>query len=244
MAAVTLTTIRSLVRGYLDESSAADWTNAELNILINQRYHRVYSAVVTVFEDYNITTNLVNTVANTQEYDTSSADPIPSDIFKIRRVEINYDVSNANSVMQRATPITNIDAIRVRLGESNLGTNIFRNPAYYYLGGKLGFLPIPDKTGTDAIKLWYVKTASDLSADASTIDIPYPERYWNIIAEGATGDALRFGQQDSPEADKFEQKFIAGVILMQEELEDRVAEETKSVTDVSGENLDFGAPGY
>lgn len=244
MASVALSTIRSQVRSYLDETTASDWTDAELNTLINQRYHRVYSSVITVFEDYNITTATINTVANTQEYDTSSADPLPSDIFKIRRVEINYDVSNSNSVMQRATPITNIDAIRVRLGESNLGSNIFRNPAYYYVGGKLGFLPIPDKTGTDAIKLWYVKTVADLSSDASTIDIPYPERYWNIIAEGAVADALRFGQQDLGAADKFDQKFIAGILLMQEELEDRIAEETKSVTDISGENLDFGSPGY
>lgn len=242
--AVSLSTIRTQVRGYLDETSASDWTNSELDVLINQRYHRVYSAVITVFEDYNITTSLINTVANQQEYSTSDSDPLPSDIFKIRRVEINYDTTNANSVYQRATPITNVDAIRVRLGESNLGTNIFRNPAYYYLGGKLGFLPIPTQAGTDAIKLWYVKTATDLSSDSSTIDIPYPERYWNIITEGAVSDALRFGQQDSPEADKFDKKFIAGILLMQEELEDRIAEETKSVTDVSGENLDFSSSGY
>lgn len=239
--AVALSTIRAHLRGILDETTAADWTDVELDRIINQRYHRIHTAVATVFEDYKISTDFVNTVANQQEYTTT--DGLASDIFKIRRVEINYDISNSDSVFQKASPLTSIDAVRVRLGETNLGSNILRNPAYYFIGGTLGFLPIPDKAGTNAIKVWYVPTLSDLSSDTSTIDIPYPARYWHLIAEGAAADALRFGQQDSIEADKFDQKFVAGVILMQEELEDKVADDTKYIIDVTGENLDFSGEG-
>ena len=63
-----------------------------------------------------------------------------------------------------------------------------------------------------------------------------------LVCYGATADALRFGQQDSPEADKFDAKFVAGILLMQEELEDKVAEEAKTVQDISGEFLDFTQP--
>lgn len=226
------------MRSFLDETTQSDWTDAELNRLINQRYHRLYTAVLTVYEDYKITTSFASLIANQQEY------TLPSDLFKLRRLEINYDISNTNSVFQKATPLTALDAVRTRLGETNIGSSILRNPVYYVTGDKVGLLPIPTSSGTNAIKYWYVPTASDLSADASTIDIPYPERYYHIIAEGAAGDAYRFGEQNSSEADKFDQKFIAGTLLMQEELEDRIADDGKFILDVSGDDLDFTGGAY
>lgn len=229
----TLANIRTQVRSYLDETSAADWTDTELNSLINQRYHRVHTAIAGVFEDYKITTSFESLVANQQEY------TLPTDLYKLRRVEVNYDISNSNSVFQKATPLTSLESVRTRLAETNIGSAILRNPVYYVTGLKIGFLPIPTSSGTNAIKYWYVPVLTELSADADTIDIPYPDRYWNIIAEGATADALRFGQQESVEADKLDQKFVAGILLMQEELEDRIADDSKFVLDVSGQSLDF-----
>ena len=236
--AIPLSTIRSQVRSYVDESSPSDWTNAELNTLINQRYHRVYTTIVTVFEDYYLTTTQFNTVASQQEYGTS--DSFPSDLYKLRRVEINYDVSGSNSVPLRALPLTSLELIRRDIAQTNVGVKIFTTPYYYLLGvNKIGFIPIPDKAGTNAVKVWYVKTLADLSSDSSNIDIPYPERYWHIIAEGATADALRFGQQESIDADKFDAKFDRGLVLMQQELEDKIADETKYVVDVTDMVLDF-----
>lgn len=235
---VALSTIRTQVRSYLDETTAADWTDVELNRLINQRYHRLYSAVVTVFEDYKITTSFANFVADQQEY------TLPADIYKLRRVEVNYDISNSNSTFQKAYPLTSLDAVRTRLAETNIGDSILRDPVYYVTGASVGFLPIPTSAGTNAIKYWYVPTLSDLASDSSTIDLPYPERYWHLIAEGATADAYRFGEQNSTEADKFDQKFVAGILLMQEELEDRVADDGKFVIDVSGDPLDLMGGSY
>ena len=235
--AKTLAQIRTITRMFLDEANEADWTNTELDYFINQRYHRVYSAVLTVFEDYKITTSFDSFVANQQEY------TLPSGLFKIRRIEVNYDVSNANSVFQKANPLTSLENVRTRLAETNLGTSILRDPVYFVSGSTVYFLPIPTTSGTNAIKYWYIPVLSDLASDASTIDIPYPDRYYNIIAVGAAADALRMGQQESAEADKLDQKFVADVLLMQEELEDRVADDSKFVTDVSGDSLDFGG-GY
>lgn len=239
--AKTLSDVRSLVRSYLDEATAADWTNAELNTLINQRYHRVYTQVVTVFEDYYLTTDLFNSTANQKEY--GSADGLATDIYKIRRLEVNYDVSNANSVPMRALPISTIEIIRRDLGEANIASGIRGNAGYYTFGHgsdlKIGITPTPDKTGTNAIKIWYVKKLSDLSSDSDDVNIPYADRYWHLIAEGATADALRFGQQDLDAADQFDAKFDRGLVLMQQELEDKIAEESKTTIDVTGEFIDF-----
>lgn len=240
--AKTLANIRAQVRGFLDETTAADWTDAELNTLINAAYHRVATAVMTVYEDYYVTTDFFNTTASQEEY--GSSDGVATDIFKIRRVEVNYDVSDDTSVPTRCLPI-NMDEVRRDLGYRNASVGVSaRSAAAYYTYGfgsnfKIGIIPIPDNTGTNAGKIWYIKALTDLSSDSTEIDIPYPDRYWLLVAYGATADALRFGQQDSPEADKYDQKLAAGILLMQEELEDKVSEEAKFVQDTTGEYIDF-----
>lgn len=225
----------------LDETTAADWTDAELNSWINIRYHQVYTAVVNIFEDYYLTTDTFNSVADQQEY--GSSDGAPTDVYKIRRVELNYDVSNSNSAPTRCFPVFNIDDVRDDLSQTNVGPSIISGGSYYTYGHgssfKIGFIPIPDKAGTDAIKIWYVKQISDLSSDSSTLDIPYADRYYETIINGAVSDALRQGQQDEEAANIHEAKFDRGILLMQQELEDKLAEETKMIMDTSGEYLDF-----
>lgn len=242
---VQLSIVRSQVRSYLDEATAADWNDTELDRMINQRYQRVISMVMTTYEDYYITTQTFNTVANQEEY--TGDEGLPDDVFKIRRIEVNYDVTNTNSAPTRIFPLTNMDEVQRDLGLINGGNGLGSNVnGYYYSQGfaenfRLGIVPIPTKDGTDAGKIWYVQQQLDLIEDTDKINIPYPERYWHMIAEGATGDALRFGVQQSDEADKYDAKFDRGLILMQEELEDKNAEDYKSVIDVKGDLLDFSA---
>lgn len=241
-----LSDVRTATRAILDETTAADWSNAELNTLINQRYHRVYTTVINVYEDYYLTTDTFNSVADQQEY--SSAHGVNSDIYKIRRVELNFNVSNANSAPTRCMPIKDTDAVLRDLGQQNIGVQIFSH-AYYYTFGHgssftIGFIPIPDRTGTNAIRMWYITQISDMSSDSTNLNIPYADRYFYIIAEGAAADALRFGQQDSAEADKLDIKFDKGLLLMQQELEDYTAEGTRHVLDISGEYIDFEQTSY
>lgn len=231
-----------MVRSMLDESSPKDWTNAELNALINTKYHDIRAKVINVFEDYYLTTATFDSVEDQQEYGNS--DGLPTDILKLRRVELNYDTSASTSVPTRCLP-TPLDAERRDLGQASKGVGFktLSNAQYYTYGYgsdmKIGFIPIPDKDGTDAIKLWYIQEASDLDSDSDTLDIPYADKYWMLVVYGSVADALRFGQQDSVEADKLDAKFLVGMNQMQEDLEDRIAEETKTVMDVSGDYLNF-----
>lgn len=246
---ITLATIRTQVRSNLDEpaTDAADWSDAELNRLINQWYHQVVTAVMSVYEDYYITKDPFNITANKQEYTT--VDGLPSDIFKIRRLEVNYDPTNANASPTRLYPVP-IDAVRQDLGLTNSGVGV-RTQRYgnYYTFGfgstiTIGLAPIPATAGTAAGNIWYIPTLADLSSDASVISIPYPERYYNIITDGATGSALAFGQQDTPEAARLKRDAVGQIALMQEELEDKIAEPSKFVIDSSGEDLDLSSGGY
>lgn len=230
-----LSTLRTDVRHYLDESTQADWKDTDLNRIINKYYHKVVTAVMTTFENYYMTEATADTVADQQEY------ALPSDFFKLRRVEINYDIDTNNSSWSRGLPM-DMDEVRHNLSNENFGVGTLTSPRYYVQGNVFGFLPIPDKNGNEAIKIWYIKYVSDLSSDTSTIDIPYPDRYYDIITKYAAAEALRKGQQEPIEAKRLRDEAKDDLEEMRRELEDRVAEEAKTIIDVSGQNLDFGDP--
>lgn len=244
--AKTLSNARSLTRSFLDEAIAADWSNAELDTLINTKYHEVRTMVVTTYEDYYLTTTTFNTVANQEEYGSSHG--APTDVHKIRRVEVNYDTSASSGAPTRCLPLHNIDAVRRDLGYTNagIGLKVHGNAFYYTYGFRsnftIGFIPIPDRAGTNAIRIWYVTEAADLSSDSSDINIPYADKNYIYIVYGAVADALRFGQQATSEADRFEGLYKAGMDKMQEELEDKISEETKTVLDVVGMDVNFNQP--
>jgi hypothetical protein len=234
-------TLRSDVRMFLDEASPADWTEAQVNSALNYAYHELVTSIVDVFEDYYTTTATFDTIEDQQEYD--SDDGLPTDIFKIRRVEINQDPSNSNASPTRALPI-NLEDVYRDLG--NTSTSLKSNhPCYYVLGlgsgnEKMGFLPVPDEDGTNAVKIWYVQTQDDLSASSDTPNIPYCDRYAHLIVWGAVADLLSKGQQEEQASAKYRSMFEVGVQKMKTELEDRKADDAKGVTDTVGLNVEFG----
>jgi hypothetical protein len=228
----TLEDLRIQTRAFLDEPIAADWTDAELNQLINVRYHQVYSAVITTYDEYaELKVATTDIVASQQEYE------LQLDFMKMRRVEVKYD-ENATTYT-RAYPV-NLDQVRGELGSSNAGAAIVRNARYYMRGNTIGLLPTPTENVTDGIKSWYYATVSDLLQDSDTINLPYPDRDWMTIVYGAVADALNYGQQEPQIAEQMERKYDRGIQMMQQMLEDRQSDEYKGVVDVTGQSIDFG----
>lgn len=228
----TLTVLRQQTRTYLDEATTADWTDVEVDREINVAYMKVYTAVVGVFEDYYSTKATASTVADQQEYS------LPTDFYKARRVEINYTTSIADSVARRAIPVS-LDAVLRDLGDSSSGVTVLRTPCYYIRGSLIGFLPVPTETGSAAITLWYVKQISELSSASDTIDIPFPDRYYDAIALQAAATLLRKGQQEEVVAARYLQEAKDLRDQMMAELEDRTADHTKQVEDLIGDDIDF-----
>ena len=94
--------LRNATRTYLDEATQADWTDVEIDREVNNGYQEVVAHVMDTYEDFYVVKDSLNTVANQQEYGT--ADGLPSSLFKIRRVEINYRPDQTN-IFTRALPI-------------------------------------------------------------------------------------------------------------------------------------------
>lgn len=234
--AKTLANINAQVRTYLDETVQADWTDVEVNREINVGYMKVYTAVVGVFEDYYSVKSTASSVADQQEYD------LPSDFYKVRRIEINYKPSDSNTIPLKAIPIQ-MDSVRRDLGYSTQGMTVAGTPSYYIRGDKLGFIPFPTVAGSDAITLWYIKIISELSSNTDAIDIPFPDRYYDSIALEASGTLLRKSQQEEEVAKVYLQDAEMRRMKMVEELEDRQADDSKMIVDTQGDDVDFSSPG-
>lgn len=224
----------------MDEATTADWTPEEVDREINSGYQEVVTSVMEIYEEFYVTTTTFDSKEDQQEYGTS--DDFPTDFFKMRRVEINFDTSNSNSIPRRAKPVS-IDSVLRDLGNSALGISIYRNPAYYLIGSgsgiKLGFIPIPARDGTNAIKIWYIPVQTDLSDSTNSPNIPYEDRYSKLISLYASATLLRKGQQEEVAARQYLLDFEEGLAKMRAQLEDRVADDAKAIIDTMQFDTDF-----
>ena len=235
----TFLNIRDATRSYLDEASAVDFTETEVKREVNSGFHRIVTAVLETFENYYVATYETSSVASQQEY------ALPSNFLKVRRVEINYQPNTTGSVKQRAYPM-DIDQVRRDLSVSTLGPSVIRNPGYYIVGNNIGFIPIPSvsSSDTDAIKIWYVATQDDLSADDDDVDVPYADRFAPSIAKYAAAQLLRKGQQEEQAAKTLMGEFMSDMEELKRQLEDRIEEESKSVIDVHGDGFGLAGEGF
>lgn len=231
----TLANLRTKTRTYLDEVTQADFKDTEVDTAINEFYMKTVSSVIIVYEDYYSVKYQTASVADQQEYS------LPTDFWKMRRVEVNYYPNNTNSTPNRALPIS-IDEIRGRLSNTNVSNSPYRNPVYYLRGDLIGFIPIPAESGSEMITIWYIKFISEMANASDEVNIPYPDRFAPAIALGAAGSILRKGQIEEKAAQRYLLDFDAQLERMQAELKERTADDVRGVVDVIGENLDFGQP--
>jgi len=238
----TLANLQTGVRVYLDEANAADFLDSEVTRSINYGYHDVVANVIDVYEDfYNVTSPIqLSTVVNQQEYSIGN-----SGLIKIRRVEINYNPSDANSTALRATAIKS-DEMPLRLASNALGgTGLFS--AGYYVNGQvssqiIGFTPIPQNAGTNNISIWGIVVPSDLSATTDTITIPYPDQYGYLVELRAAAILLRKGQQSENYAAKYMEEYREGILEMKNFLKERQSDGVWLIADAQYEDTIFDHP--
>ena len=242
--------LRAQTRTYLDEAVQSDWKDTEVDREINNGYQRVVTSVMTTYEEFYINTATFNTVADQQEY--GSADGLPDEIFKVRRVEVNFSPATQNSVRTNVKATT-VDHVMSNLENTSNTITAFHAPVFYLMGGvstdwKIGFIPVPKDSGPDSNaqpngKIWYVETVTDLVDSTDEVKIPYPDRYAQLIARHAASVLLNKGQQEDKVALAYMEMFNRDLMLMQQQLEDRVSVGARTTVDVVGADTDFSSYG-
>lgn len=237
----TLSNLQVGTRVYLDEANQADFLDTEVTRSINYAMHDVAKNVVEVHEDYffSTTPKFISTVANQQEYSLDST------LVKIRRVEINYNPSDTNSVAQRATAIKT-EEMPLRLANNSIGqSGIFA--AGYYINGQqgsqvIGFSPVPQFAGTNNVSVWGVVMPSDLSAASDLLVIPYPDMFGQLVELRAAVLLLRKGQQAENYAAKYLEDYKSGILEMKNFLKDRQDDGVWMIADALNEDTIFDHP--
>lgn len=239
--AKTLANLRTGTRVYLDEAAQADFLDSEVDRSINYAQADVAKHVVDVNEDFYFTTTpkYVSTLANIQEYTFDST------IVKVRRVEINYNPSDANSVAVRATAIKT-EEMPQRLASNSLGSSGLFNPGYYINGQQgsqvIGFSPVPQNAGTNNVSIWGIVMPSDLVNSTDTLSTPYPDAFAYLVELRAAAILLRKGQQAENIAAKYMQEYKDGIEDMENFLKDRQSDGVQMIADALGEDTIFDHP--
>lgn len=231
---------------FIDEASEADWEDTEVDREINVGFHKVVTSVMETYENYYVIKSQFNTVADQQEYNSTHG--VPTDIFKIKRVEINYNPSVSGATPSRAKPV-DMEEVTTNLGSTLIGSTVTNLAAYYIYGQgsgssgfHIGFIPIPDEAGTNAVSLWYVPVQADLSDANTNVNIPYADNYYHLISLYAASTLLRKGQQEEEVAAKYMNEFNIGLLQMKQQLEERVSDSARSVIDTRRDDIDFWMP--
>lgn len=239
--AKTLADCRSLTRIYLDEASAADWTDAEVLIGVNTAYQDLASRVMEVYEEYYATINpfQYKTVANQQEY------LIDTSLVKITRVEINYQPTNTQNFTRAVRGTMDEMLLQLNLNPTPGGSPLF-NAAYYVHGDQtgqyIGFIPIPtlgDTALTNSIRVWGIQVPADLVQNTDVVNIPYVDRFYSLIGLRAAALLVSKGQQEESASTKYYTMYESGVKEMQTFLNERQADGVNMIHDVEIQNVDF-----
>ncbi len=216
---------------YLDEVTAADWDDDQIDTELNYAYMEMYTAVVETYEDYYRKISTLDMVPGQQQYE------LPDDFFKLRRLEIKYfSTSDYYKAMKYS-----FDQIGMAFDSVNIGSSA--RPTYDITGDYLRILPVAPSDADGSLRLTYIKVISELESDTDVIEIPFPDRFAKYIVKGACGELLRKGQQEETVALQYDNQFQMGLEKMKQELEDRYADGPRMILDTAGQNNNFGSSG-
>lgn len=177
---MNLSQIRSLTRTYLNEATAAFWTDAELNDVINVGCRKVHNLIKSLNRHHYTTRATFSTVSGTEWYN------LPSDLKSLRIVSRE----DSDGVEVRLTKAHMPDPF-AWVGTYQFDTTVSSSTALYapvqflQLGNDIRLIPIPQSAVT--MRLYYEARFVSLSADADTPT--FDEDYHDMAAKWAAVEA-------------------------------------------------------
>lgn len=192
-------------------------TDSQLIVWVNDAYSQVIDAILQVNPDFFAKSSTTSSFSGQQEY------VLPSDFMKMVMVNIQID-----GVWHRVIPFGEGDVrfINKAADETDSQGYTWEKPRYYINGSNLGFMPIPDETTSNNIKMWYTYTPNLMTEDSSVPAIP--AQYHNIIKYAAYGNYLDL-QREHVAAERMRVRFDALVERMNQNIAERNTDVSKSV---------------
>lgn len=172
---------RTALRGetrYLTNTNTTTYPNIDLDASVNQYLDLFVTEILDSMDEWDFQAEIAtaDTVASQQEY------VFPSDILKIKRIEISYDGTN----WYKAEPMDINE--RGEATDTTSITNDFSTAEPYFdlMDNSLMLYPIPTAAVVGGLKIWYEKLQTHLSADTDSPNFAKP--FHKGLAYGAAKD--------------------------------------------------------
>jgi hypothetical protein len=178
---MTLENLQSQVRE-LTNTDTTSYTNDQINANLTRWAHLFTTEIVESQDEWEFQGETATTdlVADQQEY------PFPSDILKIKRIEITYDGTN----WYRAN-IWDISERGSSIDSEHISDFSEEEPYAELFNGSVFMYPVPDEAQTAGLKIWYSE---------------------EIVGEDSNGDDIT-SFSTSTDKPKIREAFQRGLIL-------------------------------
>jgi|TARA_Y100000296_G_C5174026_1_gene258965 hypothetical protein len=181
---------------YLCNTNTASYSLADKDRNVNNWYNRMIVEILDSMDEWDFQGEVATAdlVANQGEY------TFPTDILKIKRIEIDY---NGDGSYVRAHPM-DPGSLDKSIGSSADINNVFSTsrPEFDTFDDSTFIYPIPDTNRTDGLKIWYMKEVLPFSAFAgsatfiagNTAEPVFEDAFHRTLSLGASLDyAQKFG---------------------------------------------------
>ena len=158
-------TLRGFTRSRTSTSTST-LTDAELDASLNTYMDIFTIDILESMDEWDFQAEIATTdlVAGQQEY------VFPTDILKIKRVEVTFD----GTTWQLANPM-DINEVGKPTDTTSIAQNFsITNPFYDLMDDSVMMYPIPSVAVTGGIKIWYEKLQTYLTADTDTPNFARP----------------------------------------------------------------------
>ena len=159
---MTLTTIRDKVRRLLGGISSTEYSDANINISINNCYHSFITKAIINNGQWEVSGDVAtaNIVADQKEY------VLPTDLIALKRIEINF-TGGTNT-----WSVANIIDMRNKPGAISNDTADGASPKIRIFDDSLFLEDNPASNSTNGLKVFYSKEITELSSDSDEPTLP------------------------------------------------------------------------
>jgi hypothetical protein len=210
--------LKSDLQRELDLQDETFITSDEMLSYFNEAVDMIEAAIHTIYEDYFLTTEVLNLVNGTAQYN------LPTDIYaqKIRRI-IYSDGNSQVFDIKRVRELDEIPYLNLPGTQAILYKYMITNSST--AGLKINIYPTPNIT-TSNVTMYYIRNAKRFTADSDVCDIP---EFTNVIVQYARFKCLSKEFPDAPPAQQAMQVLQMKQQEMVDTLTARVPDEDNEV---------------
>lgn len=169
--------LRNVTR-FLTNTNTSTYSDADLNASLNMYQSLFANEILDSMDGWDFQGEIATTdmIADQQEY------IFPSDILKIKRIEVTYDGTNWYRAEQ-----FDINQRRKALDTKSIQRDFDQSTPYVdMMDNSLMLFPIPSADSIGGIKIWYEKELDDLSEDSD--EPKFCKAYHKGLCYGAAKD--------------------------------------------------------